>query len=108
MEFLTLYTPIAGKTVSSPEQQAALAKLTDELFEAGVLIACGDVMAGDTAGDSREADGIPEASGFTADSGYAVFRVGSREELAQYTERFLAVASEGPSEIIEIEPPSSH
>lgn len=110
MQFLSLYTaaaPAAGPP--SEEQMAKMGQLMDEMTRAGVLKATGGIMSRQTGmkvtlkkGAFTVADGPVAESTLMPASGFALLEANSREELVNHIERFLSVAGDGTSEVIQI------
>lgn len=110
MQFLTLYTP----TVVSPgppdtEHMAKMGKLMEEMFKAGVLVATGGIKSRSTGmkvacrnGAFTIEHGPVAGSSLMPAAGYALLRASSREELVGFMKRFLELAGDGVSEIIEV------
>ncbi|MGB6451422.1 MAG: hypothetical protein WBE92_11770 [Steroidobacteraceae bacterium] len=110
MQFLTLYTPaVASPGPPDAEHMARMGKLMEEMFKAGVLVATGGIKSRNTGMKVTRRNGaVTIEEGPVADSslmpaaGYALLRAGSRAELVSHVKRFLELAGDGVSEIIEV------
>ncbi len=118
MLFLSLYT--SAKPSSGPpsaEHMAKMMGLIEEMTEAGVLVTTGGILSRQTGmkvtlknGKSSVEDGPVAGSTLMPASGYALLRVGTREELVKHVQRFLSIAGDGSTEIIQLmdgPPPSA-
>jgi hypothetical protein len=110
MQFLTLYTPaVAQRGPPSAEHMASMGKLMEEMTRAGVLVATGGILSRATAmkvvrrnGGVEVTDGPVAGSSLMPAAGYAILRAGTREELVAHVKRFLEVAGDGTSEVIQV------
>ena len=114
MKILALYTP----EKSNPPTPAMMAKMNafiEELTKAGKLIATEGRKAGAPGmkirmrqGQLTVTDG-PFTEAKELVGGFALMNVDSREEIVTLTRRFLEIAGDGQSEIIEMfEAPAQH
>ena len=108
MQYLSLYTPAVNAGPPTPERMAAMGKLIEDMRKEGKLVAAG--------GLGRRATGaftVTQKSGaYTMDEkptaawmlagGFAVLEAATRAEAIADTKRFLAVAGDGTSEVIEL------
>jgi hypothetical protein len=110
MQFLTLFTPAAAPQ-GSPDavHMAEMGKLMEEMSRAGVLVTTGGIKSRNTGmkvvrrgGTYTVEDGPVAGSSLMPAAGYALLRAPSREALIGYVKRFLALAGDGTSEIIEV------
>ena len=110
MQYLTLFTPAAVPT-GPPDaaHMARMGQLIAEMFKAGVLVATGGIKSRKTGmkvtsrgGTITVEDGRVAGSSLMPAAGYALLRAGSREELLGHIKRFLEIAGDGTSEIIEV------
>jgi hypothetical protein len=108
MRFLSLYT---ARTMSGPpsaEHMAAMGKLIEEMMKDGTLIETGPLARAETgAFKATQADGKVDfvegrRTQLTAASGYAILNVTSKEHLKEVSKRFLAIAGDGESDMIQI------
>lgn len=114
MQFLTLFTPaVAPQGTPDPQRMAEMGRYMQEMFRSGVLVATGGIKSRSTGmkvtcrnGTFSVEDGPVEGSSLMPAAGFALLRAGSREELVGHVKRFLQLAGDGTSEIIEVmEPP---
>ena len=114
MKILALYKP-AHQNPPTPEMMAKMNAFIDELTKAGKLIATEGRKAGAPGmkirmrkGQLSVTDG-PFTEAKEIIGGFALMNVDSREETVTLTRRFLEIAGDGESEIIEMfEAPSQH
>ena len=111
MRVLTLYKP---KKMGSPTQEhmTKMGQFIEELTKSGVLLATEGRKAGGTnlrvrrsGGEFTVTDG-PFAEAKELIGGFALLQVKSKQELIELTKRFLEIAGDGESEIIEAFGPS--
>ena len=111
MRFLTLYTPAVNTGgPPSPEHMAEMGAYMEESFRNGSLVATGGLLKRATGGmRAKLADGAfkleddPAGPSMLRDaSGFAILEAPSREALAGMLERFLRLAGEGTSEVIQL------
>ena len=110
MLFLSLYTsatPPSGPP--SAEHMAQMMKLMQEMTASGVLVTSGGILSRQTGmkvtlnkGKFSVEHGPVAGSSLMPASGYAMLRVNSREELEKSVKRFLEVAGDGTTEIIQL------
>jgi hypothetical protein len=109
MRYLTLFTPTQPMSgTPTPEMMADMTKLMETEMKAGNLIETGGLAKRETgglvvtrSGDKYEVNKTPDTSWMRA-GGYAILEATSHEDVAAQAKRFLAVAGEGKSEIIQI------
>jgi len=114
MKILALYKP-AHQNPPTPEMMAKMNAFIEELTKAGKLIATEGRKAGAPGmkirmrkGQLSVTDG-PFTEAKEIVGGFALMNVDSREETITLTRRFLEIAGDGESEIIEMfEAPSQH
>ena len=114
MKILALYTPEKSNP-PTPEMMAKMNAFIEELTKAGKLIATEGRKAGAPGmkirmrkGQLSVTDG-PFTEAKEIVGGFALMNVDSREETITLTKRFLEIAGDGESEIIEMfEAPSQH
>jgi len=114
MKILALYKP-AHQNPPTPEMMAKMNAFIEELTKAGKLIATEGRKAGAPGmkirmrkGQLSVTDG-PFTEAKEIIGGFALMNVDSREETVTLTRRFLEIAGDGESEIIEMfEAPSQH
>ena len=110
MQFLTLYTPaVAPSGPPDAEHMAKMGKLMEDMSKAGVLVATGGILSRKTGmkvsrsnGKFAVEDGPVSGSSLMPAAGYALLRANSREELVSHVQKFLEVAGDGTSEIIQV------
>jgi hypothetical protein len=106
MRYITLYRP--GRESTTPpsrDVQNAMGALIQELAQSGVLLATDGLQHSSKGAKVRIANGkltvtdgpFTEAKELIA--GYAIFEVGSKEEIIELTKRFLTIMGEGESEV---------
>ena len=109
MRFLFLYKPADPKAESgappTPAEMERMGKLVEEGFRSGKLLAaegCHPTSKGarvrQAAGKVTVIDG-PFAESKELVAGFAIMKLGSREEAIEEARRFLALAGDGVSEI---------
>ena len=109
MKILALYKPDADNNgPASPEKMEKMGKFIDELTKAGKLITTDGRKANATEmkirmrkGKLSVTDG-PFTEAKEIIGGFAVMQVDSREELIELTRRFLDIAGDGESQIVEM------
>jgi len=114
MKILALYTPEKSNP-PTPEMMAKMNAFIGELMQSGKLIATEGRKAGAPGmkirmrkGQLSVTDG-PFTEAKELIGGFALMNVDSREELITLTKRFLEIAGDGESEIIEMfEVPVDH
>ena len=114
MKILALYTPEKSNP-PTPEMMAKMNAFIEELTKAGKLIATEGRKAGAPGmkirmrqGQLSVTDG-PFTEAKELVGGFALMNVDSREEIVTLTRRFLEIAGDGESEIIEMfEAPAQH
>jgi hypothetical protein len=107
MKFLMTYTS-THTTPPTPEHMAAIAKFTEEMQTAGILLMTGGLqrptkgthvkLSGD---DFSVTDG-PFAETKEVIDGFALIRVASREEALDVAQRFMRIAGDGVGEILQV------
>ncbi len=109
MQFLTLYTPAASAGAPDAQHRAQMGQLIEEMLRAGVLVATGGIKSRSTGmkvtrrnGTVSIEEGPVAGSSLMAAAGFALLRASSRAELVTHIERFLELAGDGVSEIIEV------
>jgi hypothetical protein len=107
MKVLTLYKPTHRNPIT-PEHMAAMEKFIDELRASGVLLAtegrkdrATEMRIKLSKGELTVTDG-PFTESKELIAGFALLRVKSREELIELSRRFLEIAGDGESEVIEV------
>ena len=107
MKILALYTPEKSNP-PTPEMMAKMNAFIDELTKAGKLIATEGRKAGGLEvkirmrkGQLSVTDG-PFTEAKELVGGFALMNIDSREELITLTKRFLEIAGDGESEILEM------
>jgi hypothetical protein len=114
MKILALYTPEKSNP-PTPDMMAKMNAFIDELTRAGKLIATEGRKAGAPGmkirmrkGQLSVTDG-PFTEAKELIGGFALMNLDSREEIVTLTKRFLEIAGDGESEIIEMfEAPTDH
>jgi hypothetical protein len=116
MKFLTLYTPATARSgPPAPEQMAKMGAYMQESFQSGVLVATGGLRPSATGGlrvtlarGNLSVENGPLQSKLQQAAGWAILNVGSRDHLIEEARKFLEMAGDGESDMIEImEAPSS-
>jgi hypothetical protein len=114
MKILALYTPEKSNP-PTPEMMAKMNAFIDELTKAGKLLATEGRKAGAPGMKIRMRQGQlsvkdgPFTEAKELIGGFALMNVDSREEIVTLTKRFLDIAGDGESEIIEMfEAPAQH
>ena len=110
MLFLSLYTPaVPHSGPPSTEHMTAMMSLIEEMSGSGVLVTTGGILSRATgmkvtrtAGKFSVENGPVAGSSLMPAGGYALLRVGSRDELVKHIKRFLDVAGDGSTEIIQV------
>ena len=114
MKILALYTPEKSNP-PTPDMMAKMNAFIEELTKAGKLIATEGRKAGAPGmkirmrkGQLSVTDG-PFTEAKELIGGFALMNLDSREEIVTLTRRFLEIAGDGESEIIEMfEAPADH
>ena len=110
MQFLSLYTPaVIAKGPPDAQHMARMGKLMEDMQRAGVLVAAGGIMSRNTgmkvtrrSGTVTVEDGPVAGSSLMPAAGFALLRADSREELLEHIKKFLEIAGDGSSEIIQL------
>jgi len=110
MLFLSLYTPSTPPSgPPSAEHMAEMGRLMEEMTRAGVLVTAGGILSRQTGmkitsdnGKVTVENGPVNGSSLMPAAGYALMRAGSRDELVQHVKKFLTIAGDGKSEIIQV------
>ncbi len=108
MQYLTLYTAKSMNGPPSAEHMAAMGKLIEEMMKEGTLVSTGPLARAETGGFKATQEGgkVEFVEGrrtqLTGASGYAILNVKSKEHLKEVSKRFLAVAGDGESDMIQI------
>ena len=108
MRFLAISKSAETGLPPSAENMAAMGKLTEEMAEAGVLLATEGCQPSSKGARVRIAGGkLSVTDGPFTESkevigGFALFQVKSKEEAIEWTKRFLKVAGDGESEVREL------
>lgn len=109
MQFLVYepnYNPEAAAAPPTPELMAEMGKLVEDGKKAGVLVATGALQAQGTrvrlsGGKFTVTDGpfieLKELMG-----GWALLQTKSKEEAIEWSKRFLKIAGDGESEIVQV------
>jgi hypothetical protein len=106
MRFISIYRPVRPLHQPSPEMMQEMGKFMAECVSKGVLLATegfgpsskSDLKVRLTRGDFQVTDG-PFSEAKEVIGGFAIMEVGSREELLEWTRRFMKIAGEGECEI---------
>ncbi len=110
MKFFSVFTldPSAPPAPPDPEMYAKMDALIKELMDAGTMLDTGGVMPTGvslrvtrTQGNVRVTDG-PFAEAKEVVGGFALFEVGSKDEAAALTERFLGLVGNGTCTLYEV------
>ncbi len=108
MRYLCIYRAAETGTPPTPEEQAAMGALIEEMAAAGVLLGTeGCLPSARGFRVRREGDEITVTDGPFTESrevvgGFALIQAPSREEAVRWTRRFLEVAGDGESEVREL------
>jgi hypothetical protein len=107
MRFICLFKP-ARRGIPPPEEIAKMGQFIEELKTAGILLATDGVQPGGKTARVRMSnrkftvmDG-PFAEAKELIGGYAVLQVKSMEQLYDVSRRFLEIAGDGESEIVQM------
>jgi hypothetical protein len=111
MRFISIYRPDtelcgASPRTPSPQQIEEMGKFINEALAAGVLVATegfgpsqpADVKIRLSQGTYTTTDG-PFSEAKEVIGGFAIMQVKSREEVVEWTRRFLAIAGDGEAEV---------
>lgn len=114
MHFLSIYTPAVNDGPPSPEHMTEMGKLIGEMTRTGKLVTTGALGMRDTGafavtrkGGAYTVDEKPSAA-WMLGGGWAITAAATRAEAIADTKRFLEVAGEGRSEVIELAFGPSH
>ena len=106
MRYITIFRPgEETMTPPPPEVQAAMGKFIQELAQSGVLVATDGLQHSSKGAKVRIANGKftvtdgPFTETKELIAGYAIFEVGSKDEIVELTKRFLTIMGKGESEI---------
>ena len=114
MKFLTLYTPSTPRSgPPRPEQMAQMGAFMAASLKSGVLVATGGTMPGAPGGvratlnqGKFSVENGPLQSQLQQAAGWAILNVDSKDHLLEVVRKFLELAGDGESDVIEImEPP---
>ncbi len=107
MKYLMTYAA-SSKAPPSPEKMAAIAKLGQEMTEAGVMLMTGGLVRPTTgtrvamnAGNFSVTDG-PYAETKELIDGFALIKAGSMQEALEHARRFMAIAGDGDGEVLQV------
>ena len=109
MKFLCIYKPSKPEGVPPTQQEIAeMGKLIEEGFKSGVLLATEGCLPSAkgarvhlSGGNFTVTDG-PFTESKEIVGGFALLRLGSKQEAIEYTKKFLGVAGDGETEIRQI------
>jgi hypothetical protein len=109
MRFLTIYKPAKAEgQPPSQEEMATMGQFIEEVSKAGILLATEGCLPSSkgarvrqTAGKHTVTDG-PFTETKEIIGGFALFEVKSKDEVIEWTKRFLKVAGDGEVEIREL------
>ncbi len=108
MRYLALWRPSPNAAPPPPEHYTEMGKLVEEMTKLGVLLDTGGwdakgpaIVVRNEKGKITVTDG-PYTEAKELIAGYAVFKVGSKEEAVKWGKRFIQIAGEGYSEMREI------
>jgi len=107
MKFLLTYTA-TDDTKPTPQKMAAIAKFSQEMSAAGVLLMTGGLQRPTKgthvrlSGDAFSITDGPFAETKELIDGFALVRVGSRQEAIELAERFMKIAGDGVGEILQV------
>jgi len=107
MKFLMTYAS-DSKVPPTPEQMAAIGKLTQEMMASGVLLMTGGLIRPSKGTQIKMAGGKysvtdgPFAETKELIDGFALVQVGSKKEALDMAERFMRVAGDGSGEILQV------
>ena len=113
MKFLSIYKTSERNTPPSPEEMATMAKLIEEGFTKGWLLATEGCLPSALGARVRRSDGkISVTDGpFTEAKelvgGFALLKADSKEEAIELTRQFLKVAGDGECELRQLYEPGS-
>jgi len=110
MKFLTLYTPSTPRSgPPRPEEMAKMVAHMNASFKSGVLVATGGMMPSASGGVRATLNqgkfGVedgPFQSKLQQAAGWAILNVNSRDHLLEEVRKFLELAGDGESDVIEI------
>ena len=110
MRFLMIYNG-DETTPPTPEKMAAIGKFGEEQTKAGVLLEMGGIVKTSKATRVKLAGGkfsvtdgpFPETKELIA--GYAIVQARSMEEAIEHSRRFMQIAGDGDSEILQLYAP---
>lgn len=113
MRFIAIYRPTNPSAAPGPEEYEAMGRYIQEAVAAGVLLATegfGPSQAEDArmrraGGQITVVDG-PFAETKEAIGGFAILQTRTRDEMLEWTRRFMQIAGDGESEIRLLHPMS--
>lgn len=109
MRFLCIYKPAKSEgQPPSQEEMATMGKFIEEVSRAGVLLATEGCLPSSRGARIQQSNGkhtvtdgpFPETKEIIG--GFALFQVKSKDEVIEWTKRFLRVAGDGEVEIREL------
>jgi hypothetical protein len=112
VKFVSIFTFDPAKASSQPDEAAmhAMGSLIKEMMDAGVMLDTGGVAPTGVSMRVRRSDGnVSVTDGPFTESkeligGFALFEVASKEEVLEYTRRFLDLVGNGTCQLIEVGP----
>jgi hypothetical protein len=108
MKFLMTYAAARNAAPPTPEQMAAIGKLSQEMIQAGVILMTGGLVRPTKGTQVRMSGGKfsvtdgPFAETKELIDGFALIQAGSREEAIEHARRFMSIAGEGEGEILQV------
>lgn len=108
MKFLMTYASNPNAAPPTPEQLAAIGKLTHEMVQSGVVVMTGGLVRPTrgthvrlSGGKFTVTDG-PFAETKELIDGFALIKANSKEEAIEHARRFMSIAGEGEGEILQV------
>ena len=108
MKFLMTYAAAAKAAPPTPEHMAAIAKFSEDMAKAGVLLMTGGLQRPTKGTQLRMSSGKftvmdgPFAETKELIDGFALVHAASRQDAIQLAERFMRVAGDGIGEILQV------
>ncbi|HEY2408646.1 MAG TPA: YciI family protein [Polyangiaceae bacterium] len=108
MKFLMTYAASARSAPPTPEHMAAIAKFSQEMTDAGILLMTGGLVRPTTgthvrlSGEKFAVTDGPFAESKELIDGFGLVEVKSKQEAIEVAERFMRVAGDGEGEILQV------
>jgi hypothetical protein len=108
MKFLMTFASNPNAAHPTPEQMAAIGKLTQEMVQSGVVLMTGGLVRPTKGTQVRLSGGKftvtdgPFAETKELIDGFALIKASSKEEAIEHARRFVSIVGEGQGEILQV------